>query len=778
MNPGDVLLFFSLAVGLSTVGLLLFEQMKNKEIKLIKWLIRVFTAVLFLDFSLLLYYFYVSDFTIDYVWSFSSKYYPIYYKLSGALAGQEGTLLFWALLIALGSVWLNEGRDSASDFVRKAQLLVMSLGTYFVALTLVDSPFRTIYEAYPELSKDVIPIDGSGLNPLLLDPWMAAHPFTMFIGYAGVTVPFAGAMIYLLKSLRGDSMELHRQWISKTSQWCRVAWLFLTIAIAFGGIWSYKVLGWGGFWAWDPIETASLIPWLMLTGAMHALAEHRKDREKYSILAPVLVSMSFALVIYATLVTRSGVFESVHAFVAGGAGPYLILLSIVSFAAPILLGVLKYLKIEERKQRPVSNLINKTNIFYLAILSLVALTFVSFFGITYPALIKMLTGNKYGVGISFFNIWSYPVFIFLMLLVGIGLTYTQARKKEVVREFTFFTALTVAAAFLRPGEGWNIVNYSAIIGPQKPFFYSIISSASALSFLPPSTYILYGVLRRGTEVKKKRDFGTLTIHLGIVFIIIGAVFSTMFTSELSGTLDVRDRENIFPASPATLHQWIGAWGVHEGEGTTPYGVRLLDFKEKADYKKDWLHGKSVAEFYQTNEPMETGGSVVVYGVAKDFGTHQNFTLFSLNDDGASLRVVSKEPVPQSDFLIVAGYPYFPEENGAHEMLLIAENIADARDALNKVTQTASIEVFSNRKVIGSGTAKLEKYDNNDVRRVMIDRSPLRDVYVIFSGLDGDRLTLTIKLVPLVNFIWFGIALFVTGIVVILLSQGNAMGRRK
>ncbi len=542
MNPGDVLLYLSLAVGLAALALLLYEQFRSRTVTQIKWLIRAFTALLFVDFSLLVYYFNVSDVTIDYVWSFTSKYYPLYYKLLGALAGQEGTLLFWALLIAIGALWLNEGRDSTSDFVRKSQGLVMALGTYFVALTLLDSPFRTIYEAYPDLPRDFIPLDGSGLNPLLLDPWMATHPLTMFIGYAGVTVPFAGAMVYLLKSLKDDSKELHKQWISKASQWCRVAWLFLTIAITFGGIWSYKVLGWGGFWAWDPIETASLIPWLMLTGAMHALAEHRKDRRKYSILAPVLVSLSFALVIYATLVTRSGVFESVHAFIAGGAGPYLILLALVSFAAPMALGLIKYLKTEGKGTRQSPALLSRTNIFYLAILSLVTLTFISFFGVTYPAMIKILTGNKYGVGSSFFNIWSYPFFIFLMLLVGLGLSYKASRRREAAREFMFFAALTFVAALLRPGEGWNIVDYSAIISPQKPLLYTIISSASALSFLPPSLYIAYAVLRQGIEARNKYRLGVLTIHLGIVFIILGSVFSSLFTSEFSGVLDIEDKE--------------------------------------------------------------------------------------------------------------------------------------------------------------------------------------------------------------------------------------------
>jgi cytochrome c-type biogenesis protein CcmF len=779
MNPGAALLYLSLATGLTTIAMLVYEQVGKKEAAPIKWLVRTFAGLLLLDFSLLLYYFAVSDVSYDYVWSFTSKYYPLYYKLSGALAGQEGTLLFWALLIAMGSLWLNESRDSTSDFVRKAQLIVMSLGTYFVALTLLDSPFKTIYEAYPDLPGDFLPRDGAGLNPLLLDPWMALHPFTMFIGYAGVTVPFAGAMIYLLKSLRNDSKELHKQWIGKASQWCRIAWLFLTVAIAFGGIWSYKVLGWGGFWAWDPIETASLIPWLVLTGALHALAEHRNDVRKYSILAPVLVSMSFALVIYATLVTRSGVFESVHAFIAGGAGPYLIILASVSLAAPLALGLIKYLKTEGKSSR--ESLISRTNILYLAVLSFIALTFISFFGITYPAMIKMLTGNKYAVGSSFFNIWSYPFFLFLMLLAGLGLSYRPQRRRQAAREFLLFAALTFAAALIKPAEGWNIVDYSAIISPQKPFLYALIGSASVLSFLPPSAYIVYAALRRGEGIrrlkshnKKAREAGILTVHVGIALIIIGAAFSTTFTNELTSVLDIRDRQSIAAAYSASLHERQGAWGVHEGKSLTAYGVKLLDYREEADYKSDELFGMSVKELLASLEAGQPEGRMAVYGLVEKVESLGNLTIIILREGDDRLWVVSPEPLAIGNFVVVSGYLHYLADGGSFRVSLIADAIVDAWGALNKLSRAVDIEVYRNNKPVARGTVKLEEYPKTDVRRVMIDRGFLGDVYGIFLGKDGDRITVTIKLIPLVNFLWLGVVLFTVGVIAVILGEAERM----
>jgi hypothetical protein len=216
----------------------------------------------------------------------------------------------------------------------------------------------------------------------------------------------------------------------------------------------------------------------------------------------------------------------------------------------------------------------------------------------------------------------------------------------------------------------------------------------------------------------------------------------------------------------------GRLGGHEGEGITPYGVRLLDYREEADIKRNELHGLSVGEFYQGLDSAKPEGPVIVYGAAGDVKPFQNFTLFSLKEGSDVLAVLSKEPVPEGVFLIVSGYLHSLDGTTPGTFLL-AENIADASSALTKLTKAADIEVYMGEKVIGRGTTKLEKYENTDVRRVMIDRGVLRDVYVIFSGVDKGRVSLTIKLVPLMNFIWFGVVLFVIGIAVVLLSERNA-----
>jgi len=730
---GNLILYLSLAAGISALAFLL----KNKDAK---WLIRIFVLLLLADFVLLTYYFLAPDLTIDYVWRYTSRDLPLVYKLSGVLAGQQGTLLFWAFLIGIGSLWLSE--KSNNDFFRRAQIIIISLGLYFVALTLLDSPFKTIYAANPGLDVSFVPSDGSGLNPLLIDPWMAVHPPLIFIAYAAMTVSFAVAIVYLLTQ--------NYDWIANVVRWCRVSWIFLTLGIAVGGFWSYKVLGWGGFWAWDPVETSSLVPWLLLTGALHSLAEHRNNREKYCILAPVLVALSFVLVLYATLVTRSGFFESIHAFGSGEVGTYLVVLIAVCSAATLFPAAARYVKSGEGKEEV--SLLSRTNIFYGAILLFIILTFISFWGITFPAIYKLMTGNKVGVGIAFFNLWSYPFIIAAMLLLGLGLNFKPSEKERRIKKCIAFTALTIIFAFIRPSEAWNIVDYSAIVTPEKPFLYSFIGSMSGLSFIPPSIYILYSLFERGRErlnrQRKLREAGILAIHLGVVLVLLGAVFSTLFTEEFSVSIDASDKI------------------VYSNS----YGAKLLDYREYAEYskeKKELPQALSLSEFYSKN--LSHSDAYMVRGRLEQIVSLGSIALLKLADGDKFLWVATRSTgIPEGTEIAAAGVLIFDVEieNKAYEVIMLSNKIYTSMRAVSE-TQEINVEIYEGKSKVGGGVAKVVQYRQDNVKRVMIDRGIFRDVYVIFTGMSGNEIPLTIKIIPLVNYLWLGIILFVAGMLAVL-----------
>ncbi|MFH1774185.1 MAG: cytochrome c biogenesis protein CcsA [Methanobacteriota archaeon] len=785
---GNLILYLSLAAGISALAFLL----KNKDAK---WLIRIFVLLLLADFVLLTYYFLAPNLTIDYVWRYTSRDLPLVYKLSGVLAGQQGTLLLWALLICIGSLWLSE-KNSFNDFIRDAQIIIISIGLYFVWLTILDSPFQTIYAANPGLDVSFVPSDGSGLNPLLIDPWMAVHPPLIFIAYAAMTVPFALAVVYLLTQ--------NCDWIANVVRWCRVSWIFLTSGIAVGGFWSYKVLGWGGFWAWDPVETSSLVPWLLLTGALHSLAEHRNNREKYCILAPVLVALSFVLVLYATLVTRSGFFESIHAFGSGEVGMYLVVLIAVCSIATLFPAAARYVKggfreeagekchlpcdsktasfrkkewrlsQERMANTPASlrnscqlpyeilaptlrycgregkeevSLLSRTNIFYGAVLLFIILTFISFWGITFPAIYKLMTGNKVGVGVAFFNLWSYPFIIAAMLLLGLGLNFRPSEKERRIKKCIAFTALTIIFAFIRPSEAWNIVDYSAVVTPEKPFLYSFIGSMSSLSFIPPSIYILYSLFERGRErlnrQRKLREAGILAIHLGVVLVLIGAAFSALFTEEFSVSIDASDKI------------------VYSNS----YGAKLLDYREYAEYskeKKELPQALSLSEFYSRN--LSHPDIYLVRGRLEQAVSRGNIVFLKLAEGDKFLWVAARAAgIPSGTEIAAAGVLVFDIEidNKTYDVLMISNEIYTSRKVVSEV-QEISVEVYEGKDRVGRGIAKVVWYPQGEVKRVMIDRGIDRDVYVIFTGTSGSEIPLTIKIIPLVNYLWLGIILFVAG----------------
>ncbi|MFQ6136548.1 MAG: cytochrome c biogenesis protein CcsA [Candidatus Hydrothermarchaeales archaeon] len=787
MNIGDLILNVSLAVGLFAMILLLSEQFKRGKFeRQVRWLIRVFAVALMADFLLLVYYFYTTNLTVNYVWAYTSRDLPLIYKLAGAVAGSQGTLLYWSALIGIGSLWLIEKRGLASDFVKKAQIVVLFLGSYFISLTLLDSPFKTIYEINPELPTSFIPAEGAGLNPLLQDPWMAIHPPIVFIAYAAMTIPFAVAVVYLFKSVKREADAVYKEWIGSGVQWCRVSWLFLTLAIAIGGFWSYKVLGWGGFWAWDPVETSSLVPWLLLTAAMHALVEHSKNRRKYNILAPALVTLTFAVVVYATLVTRSGFFASIHAFGKGTIGLYLITLIGICALASMLLATISYLRVEDSEEAAKETLqlkskdseeeeklafVNKTNIFYITILLLLILTVVSFWGITYPAIKKLLWAETYGVFPSWFNIFSYIFFIPLMFMAGLCLNYRSARKERLIRDFIFFAALTFVTMLIKPTEGWNIVDYTSVVGPEKPLLLSLVGSISLLSFIPPSIYIIYSAIDRwNDEVKslKKRDFkikeiGVIAIHLGIIFILIGAVFSTMFTTAMSATLNVNNKDQIALV------------------GGTEYGVRLLDYNEFVDYGEvpsGTIPGLSITQLYSTLASGPMQNEFTVHGVVEEVVDVKDYTYAKLVEGEEELWIAfGKTEIPRGITLIASGMLMFDFPSASlgrtFDVILFASSVDSyegKEKEIRKATQQIEVAVYKGADKIGEGVARHIDYRSmgTTIDRVMIDRGVIKDVYVIFNGKNGDEIPLTIKIVPLINELWFGVVLFAVGITMILL----------
>ena len=782
---GDILLYASLAVSVIALVGLISREIKNIELlnKLVTPAIIAGAGLLTFSYILLTYYFVYSDFAYDYVWQYSSADLPLIYKISGTWAGQQGTYLLWVWVVYLSAAWLALTTKHETALARRTQIITLLTGMYLIIITLVQSPFKLIIErpevvdmiAKGTLPPDFVPEVGNGLNALLVNFWMTVHPPLMFIGYATMTIPFAAAIVYLFTKEDG--------WEELGRQWARFTWLFLGMGIAVGGVWAYLVLGWGGFWAWDPVETASFIPWLTLTGFMHAASLHRKNKATFSIAAPILAVVSFILVLYAAIVVRAGIFNSVHAFGDSSTGTLLLVFIGVITLVSIVLGMRRYFE-EPDKQEEDRGFWNKTNIFYVTLLLFVVLAFISFWGISFPAFIQITQGLKVGVASdtkNFFNIWSYPFTIILLLALGFCLNYNEKEKEEQKKTLFIVIGLSIITMFLRT-ENFYVLDHASPFWAREPALYKMIGNISVISIFPSMIYATWSTIQRLRtylrieSIKPKiKGTGIAIVHFGVVFILFGAIISSNFTHTIESA-------NIPLDSKGQL--------VDIGNG---YGIKIIDFSTHSltETKNTPSGALSISEIYASPEKYASN-NVKISGKVTNVANVQSpppvtyTTYLKINDgtytDGLWAATQANAPLEFQEGLelTVEGFlmtNFKSNSTGSpcthNSMRLIVfsspEQITEGTTASgNYNVQSVRLEVYQGNKKIGSGVAEYLQSQTGSGTFPLVDSSITgTDIYVIFQGLGGGIVPLTLKIIPAVNFAWIGIVLFAIGIILIM-----------
>jgi cytochrome c-type biogenesis protein CcmF len=463
---------------------------------------------------------------------------------------------------------------------------------------------------------------------------------------------------------------------------------------------------------------------------------------------------------------------------------------------PLALGSIKYIKsdVTEREERSI---LNRTNIFYSAILVFLIITFVSFFGITYPPIAKQLYEVKYSVTAQFFNLWIYPFFILMLLLIGLGLQYRPSIKEDALKTFLLFSILTIIAAAIKPNENFNIIDYTGIVTAEKPLLYSIIGGASALSVVPPSIYILYAVWQRWklrlSSLKKRhlkvKEAGILIIHIGVVLIGIGAVYASLFVSDFSGSMNLNEPGKIVTLSPASAHEGfgrLGTWGVHAGEGGSPYSVQLIEYNKIEDFgtgEKEEVPpppGLSLEEFYEELHSGEIKKTYTVRGLIEEVVQTEHITYLNLAEAHNQLWVaIDKiDNVPEGLNVVIKGdlmtsFPS-PTLNRTFDLIIFSTYIEEYSPGTlkspYKTVEQLHLAVYKHDKIISHGIAKKEFFKNGDANRVMVDRSLTDDVFVSFTGLSGNSLPVSVKIKPFMNWIWIGSIFFVIGISMTIISD--------
>jgi cytochrome c-type biogenesis protein CcmF len=370
------------------------------------------------------------------------------------------------------------------------------------------------------------PAQGTDLNPLLQNYWMAIHPPSLYTGYVSTTVPFAFACAALMTGRLDDG------WIRSTRRWALFSWFFLTLGNMFGARWSYEVLGWGGYWAWDPVENAAFMPWLVMTAYLHSvMVQERKDMLKVWNLA--LIGLAFALTLFGTFITRSGVISSVHSFTQSGLGPYFLsfLLIVVAGYTGLLLSRLSQL----RSPAELESYLSREAAFLFNNLILVGIAFAVFWGTIFPVISEAVRGVKITVGPPFFNKVNGPLALALIFLMGVGplIAWRRATRKNLVQSFMapaiagFVTGLLVFAGGIRQWyvlSGFSLAAF--VLGTVAvEFERGVLARGRMVHEKPPRALV-------NLVAKNNRRYGGYIVHVGVAFAFIAIIGSSFFKTEI------------------------------------------------------------------------------------------------------------------------------------------------------------------------------------------------------------------------------------------------------
>ncbi len=476
---------------------------------------------------------FTNDFSITYILEHSNRALPAPYKFAALWSGQEGSLLLWAWLLAAYGFVLRLTHKTDVKLYAYAGTILAAVQVFFLAVVnFAAPPFALLRGAVPD--------DGNGLNPLLQYPEMVIHPPMLYLGYVGFTVPFAFALGALMMRYPGE------KWIKVTRSWTMVTWLFLTLGIFLGMHWAYAVLGWGGYWGWDPVENASFMPWLTGTAFLHSvMMQERKGMMKsWNVW---LIFTTFLLSLLGTLLTRAGLVSSVHAFAKSSIGNWFVTFLVIVLAVCIFTYILQrsHLKSEQR----LESLVSRESSFLFNNLVLLAACFVILWGTLFPILSEFVQGTKVTVGPPFYNRVAVPIGLFLLFLTGVGplLPWRATSLRAIRRNFVipsialWATVIVCMAVGVLPwkngqfdtGNFYALVAFALSAGVFTAILSEFLRGAAVIAKqthrnIFASTYLL---IRRNT-----RRYGGYMIHIGVVIVVVGlagAAFNRSNEQELA-----------------------------------------------------------------------------------------------------------------------------------------------------------------------------------------------------------------------------------------------------
>jgi cytochrome c-type biogenesis protein CcmF len=557
----------------------------------------IFLATLSLE-----YLFFTDNFSVAYVVAHSNRDLSTFYKVAALWSGQEGSLLFWSFLLAVYVISaLLAYRNKNGELMPYVGVVLAGVQIFFLTLNnFVASPFKALAVPGANGAMDLVArADGNGLTPLLQYPEMVIHPPNLYSGYTGFTIPFAFALGALLARYPGE------KWIHLTRKWTMIAWMFQSMGILLGAHWAYAVLGWGGYWGWDPVENASLLPWLTGTAFLHSVMMQEK-RGMMKVWNVWLVFCTFLLCILGTMLTRSGVVSSVHAFAQSSIGNWF-----VGFLGIIILVCLgAYLKNRDylKSENQLDSVVSRESSFLFNNLLFLVACIAILSGTLFPVFSEWITGDRISVGAPFFNKVNIPLGLLLLFLTGVGplLAWRKTSVESLKRNFGWPLVIGVAGGTVAFALGFRAF-YSLLCMILCVFVAATIGmeffrGAKVIRARSGATLIASGI---DLTMRNTRRYGGYIVHLGMVLVFIG----------LSGAAFNRDVQK--EMQPGQTLQ-IG-----------PYTLLLQAFDTQPE--KNYTAERMIVEVLQNNEQKmmlypekrrfsttaENGTMVAIYSTLKE-----------------------------------------------------------------------------------------------------------------------------------------------------------------
>ena len=499
-------------------GIAIYISLSKKEPKLFDYCLLSLLGIQTISLLLLVYFFYTTNLNYKYISDYSSTNLSLFYKLSGLWAGRDGTLLIWtwsATLFMIMERKFNSNNDKQKEFTTViCCFLILALSL----IQLYINPFRT---------NEIVPLEGNGLNPLLLSPYMIVHPPIVFISYGMIVLLYAAGMAHLITG--------EKNWNESIKRWGRASWIGMSLALILGGYWAYVTLGWGGYWAWDPVETAGLLPWLSMTTLLHTSVMSRR-KKTYVVLGPLLAMLTFILVLLESFVTRGGIWSSVHSFIVEETGGtfsrfWFVLESDVSVRGFFIMMILSiiitlYLVIQKYKKQEIEDaknfdsiekIFSEENTFFAAIYTQLLILTVT--------LVLLLVRSKGYMAPEVFEIRLAP---FVVVLAAIFTIHTLRPFFEI-KKILVITGLGIVFsliyALISEGRGW-------MVGAMAP--WAVICGFSILKYMNHH--------RNKNLLGMLKAWGPYTAHLGFMLIIVGYCFSYGLGTEDTINLEEGERK--------------------------------------------------------------------------------------------------------------------------------------------------------------------------------------------------------------------------------------------